>query len=193
MHDYAGTDHRVIYEMVKAGEFGQVNGYAAKLNGIRNRLGGHILGLREQLAGLSAVWSDGGGSERMISDLEAVTGYLDLLAAGLSGEPSSYSDLVAQGAADLAAAQPPAVLPPPPPPGLDVGSLKADKHQSLVAASLNPVLEPVVLQNIQASYDARIDHAVAAQQLAGQTATTLDGQYRTLLAHPGRRSWRLGW
>ena len=111
-----------------------------------------------------------------------MTDYLDVLADGLSGQSSSYSDVVGQAGADLAAAQPPAVLPPPPPPGLSVGSLQADKHQSIVAMSLNPIADPIAMQNMEASYNARIDAAVAAQQLAGQTATSLDERYRTVLA-----------
>ncbi|MET0966419.1 MAG: hypothetical protein ABWZ02_08495 [Nakamurella sp.] len=182
MNDYAGTEHRVIFDMVKAGQFGSVNGYAEKLNGIRNVLGGHVVGLRERLVELGGVWSDGAGSDRMAADLGAVTDYLDVLAAGLSGQPSSYVDLVTQGAADLAAAQSPTVLPPPPPPGLDAGSLRSAQSQTLQAVVANPLAEPGLAQNVQASYDVKIRQAEAARQLAGETATTLDGHYRTLLA-----------
>ena len=182
MNDYAATSHEAIYAMVKAGRPGQVNGYAAAVNDIRNQLGGHIAGLREQLEQLPSVWSDGAGSERLTTDLGAVSNYLEVLADGLSGQSSSYADLVTQAAADLTAAQPPAVLPPPPPPGLDVGSLQSDKHMSVMAVGMNPAAPPGQLQMVEANYDARIDAAVAAQQLAGQTATTLDNKYRTVLA-----------
>ncbi|MET0864033.1 MAG: hypothetical protein ABWZ98_06840 [Nakamurella sp.] len=182
MNDYAGTSHEAIYAMVKAGQPGQVNSYAGKVNGIRNRLGAHIAGLREQLAQLPMVWSDGAGSERLTGDLTAISEYLDVLANGLSGQPSSYSNLVTQAAADLSAALPPAVLPPPPPPGSDSSSLQSEKHESMMAMGLNPAITPGQTEVVAASYDAKIAQAEQARQLAGETATTLDNSYRTLLA-----------
>ncbi len=175
MNDYLGTSHEAIFYMVHEGEPGEATAWARCVTGVSRDLGSQLESLREHSARISSVWSDGAGSVRLTADLNAVIDYLQVLADGLFGQSASYADLTMQAAADLAAAQPPSVLPPPPsgsPAGLSAGSRRIDGSW----------LEPAVI-DLQTG---QMAHQIAATQAAwikaGETATTLDNQYRTALA-----------
>ena len=175
MNDYLWASHEAIFDMVHEGEPGRSAAWARCVTGVSRDLGSQLESLREHSARISSVWSDGVGSVRLTADLNAVIDYLQVLADGLSGQSASYADITVQAAADLAAAQPPSVLPPPPsrsPAELSTEDRRIDGSW----------LEPAVI-DLQTGHMA---HEIAASQAAwikaGETATTLDNQYRTALA-----------
>jgi hypothetical protein len=176
VNDYLGTSHEAIYNMVQKGEPGQSNRWATDVSGIGRDLGTQIASLREQCALIETAWSDGVGSVRLTADLGAVIDYLQVLADGLSGQSASYSNLTVQAAADLAAAQPPSALPPPP-----VATPTLDLSASIQQINGSPVDLAVAQQQV-----AELERVKAANHAAwlkaGETATTLDNEYRTAIA-----------
>ena len=175
MNDYLGTSHEAIYEMVRTGEPGLSQTWAGKICSVSRDLGSQLASLRDQWASIGSVWSDGFGSVRLTAELGAVIDYLQVLADGLSGQSASYADITVQAAADLSAAQPPSALPPPP--ATSPATLSA-KYRQIASSPLD--------QAVKDAQVVQVANQIAANQAAwlkaGETATTLDNEYRTALA-----------
>jgi hypothetical protein len=150
--------------MMRAGDPTQATEWVERVRGLGRNLAAAAAELRSMIATVPAAWSDGPGSSRMIADLTAVAGHLQLLADLLAGRPASSAGLISEAASWLAAAQ--------------AAADAASAPGTGPAESFGTWRRDIALGRM----DGQIVLLDAARLAAGERATLLDDRYRTALA-----------